>query len=60
MIYSYKELQIHLCMNGATLTGFYGNLAIQNTAIADVLLISMLDYGKFLNMLLNNGQFDNK
>jgi hypothetical protein len=47
-------------MIGATFTGFDGNLAIPNTAIADGLLISMLDYGKFLNMLLNNGQFENK
>lgn len=41
-------------MTGAAFNAFDGVTGL-NTAISDGLSISMVDYGKFLNMLMNAG-----
>lgn len=46
-------------MQNARFTGFNGDETNTNTAVADGLKISQLDYGKFLKMLLNNGVYNN-
>ena len=48
-----------LGMKNAKFTAFDGEEG-NNIAIADGLLIRMIDYGNFLRMLLNDGAFEGK
>ena len=49
-----------LGMTDAIFTGFNGNIASKNTAIADGFLIRIDDYSKFMRMLLNKGMYNDK
>ncbi|CAD8174382.1 unnamed protein product [Paramecium pentaurelia] len=54
-----EYIAIPMGMKNAKFTAFDGETG-NNIAIADGLLIRMIDYGNFLRMLLNEGYFDGK